>query len=189
MSGLSDKYNKILTDIEEHISKEEEKRYVIRKVEEISSIYMELIDRITKLDDERIEKLEERQEKMINTISKLQETVNLIKSDIYEDDSYDFEIVCPYCNHEFVADIESELKEEVECPECHNIIELDWDDEKEEGCDSCHAGHCSTCGINSDKDDSTEVDYGDIDGENEDIDEEDIDEDVEDNIDDNDDDM
>lgn len=150
MSGLSDKYNQILVDIENHISNEDEKKYVISKVEQLASLYMELIDRVTKLDDERIEKIEEKQEKMIGAMSKLQESINLIKSDIYEDDNYDFEIVCPYCDHEFVADIESELKEEVQCPECHNIIELDWDDEQEGGCSSCHGGHCTSCGSTHD---------------------------------------
>ena len=38
--------------------------------------------------------------------------------------------------------IEDELKEEIRCPECHNIIELDWDeDDEEEGCSGC----CSSC--------------------------------------------
>ena len=53
----------------------------------------------------------------------------------------DFEIVCPYCNHEFVSDIGSDIKE-VECPECHNTIELDWNQEGEDEC----GGHCGTCG-------------------------------------------
>ena len=122
MSNLSEKYSQIISDIEKRLTKPEDKTYVIKKIEELSSIYMELIDRVTRIDDERIEKLEEKQEKIVGTLSKIQETVNLIKKDIYEDDGYDFEIVCPYCNHEFVADVESELKEEIECPECHNVI-------------------------------------------------------------------
>ena len=80
---------------------------------------------------------------ILNKISKMSETLNLIKKDIYEDEDYDFEIVCPYCNHEFVASVEDELKEEIECPECHNIIELDWDDDEE---DDCCSGHCHSCG-------------------------------------------
>ena len=147
MSNLSEKYSQIISDIEKRLTKPEDKTYVIKKIEELSSIYMELIDRVTRIDDERIEKLEEKQEKIVGTLSKIQETVNLIKKDIYEDDGYDFEIVCPYCNHEFVADVESELKEEIECPECHNVIELDWDDE--EGCDSCNSHHCGSCGFSN----------------------------------------
>ena len=40
--------------------------------------------------------------------------------------------------------IEVELKSKkskVRCPECNNMIELDWDDEEEHGC----SGHCSSC--------------------------------------------
>ena len=49
-----------------------------------------------------------------------------ISNDIYEDED-DFEIVCPYCNFEFIADID-ESKTEIICPECENVIELDWGD-------------------------------------------------------------
>lgn len=146
MSNFSEKYEKILRDIETNISNQKEKEYVLKKIHEVSSIYMDLIDRVTKLDDTRIDILEERQEKIIGSVSKLKETVDLIKNDIYEEDGYDFEIVCPYCNHEFVADVEAELKEEIECPECHNIIELDWNEEDDdmdeincEGCSGCNS--------------------------------------------------
>ena len=124
MSKLSEEYLKIIKDIEEHISDKEERNYVISKMSDISSLYMDIIDRITDVNSKRMENLEKH------------------KKDIYEDDDYDFEIVCPYCNHEFVADVEDELKEEITCPECHNIIELDWDgDDEEDGCSGC----CSTC--------------------------------------------
>ena len=54
-------------------------------------------------------------------------------------DGFDFEIVCPYCNHEFVADIDFENKRDIECPECHNMIELDFN--ADEGC----SGDCLGC--------------------------------------------
>ena len=144
MSSLSEKYAKILSDIDSHISKQEERQYVSKKIQELSSIYMELIDRVTKSSDsDKIEQLESKQEKMNLILSKVQDSVNLIKKDIYEEDSYDFEIVCPYCNHEFVADVESELREEIECPECHNMIQLDWDEDE---CNTC-SGDCTSCGM------------------------------------------
>lgn len=50
-----------------------------------------------------------------------------------------------HCNNEFVADINSEENTEIECPECHNIIELDWNEEECggccSGCDGCEEGH------------------------------------------------
>ena len=141
MSKLSEEYLKILKDIEEKISDKDERNYVIGKMSELSSLYMEIIDRITDVNSKRMENLEKHQEETDTKLSKVKNTVDLIKKDIYEDDDYDFKIVCPYCNHEFVADVEDELKEEIECPECHNIIELDWDEDNEDGCSGC----CSSC--------------------------------------------
>lgn len=141
MSKFSEKYVKILNEIDEHISDEEEKKYVLKKVSELSCFYMDIIDRITGLNSKRMDDLEKYQDELEERLDKVSNTVNLIKKDIYEDEDYDFEIVCPYCNHEFVADVEEELKEEIECPECHNIIELDWDGD-DDGC----SGYCSSCG-------------------------------------------
>ena len=58
---------------------------------------------------------------------------------MYED-GFDFEIICPYCNAEFIADVES--KSNIKCPECQNTIELDWNGGEE--INPC-SGHCSSC--------------------------------------------
>ena len=110
---------------------------------------MDVIEKSINANLDRIEEIEEQ-------LDKVQETVSLIKKDIYEDEDYDFEIVCPYCNHEFVADIEDELKEEIECPECHNKIELDWDGEDDDCCSGgcCGCGHHDECGCDEDEEDS-----------------------------------
>ena len=127
MAEFSEKYSKIIKYIEKSISDEKEREIVLKKVSELSFMYMDVIDRISNVNSERIDDIEKHQDKLDKKIGKVKDTVDLIKKDIYEDEDYDFEIVCPYCNHEFVADIEDELKEEIECPECHNKIELDWD--------------------------------------------------------------
>lgn len=167
MSKLSEEYLKIIKDIEKHISNEEEKKYVLNKVSELSSLYIDLIDRVTDISCTRLDEIEAYQDKLEAKVTKVKQTLDLIKKDIYEDEDYDFEIVCPYCNHEFVADVEEELKEEIECPECHNIIELDWDG-KDDGCDGC----CSSCGHHEGiKDDDDIEDENDIlDDENQDED-------------------
>lgn len=153
MAEFSEKYSKIIKDIEKSISDEKEREIVLKKVSELSFMYMDVIDRISNVNSERMDDIEKHQDKLDEKIGKVKDTVDLIKKDIYEDEDYDFEIVCPYCNHEFVADVEDELKEEIECPECHNIIELDWD---EEGCGGC----CSSCGI-CDEEDEEENDEDD----------------------------
>lgn len=141
MAKLSEEYSKIIKNIEENISDENEKKYVLSKVSELASLYMDIIDRVTSVNSDRMDELEKYQDQLEQKLDKVKETVDLIKKDIYEDEEYDFEIVCPYCNHEFVANVEDELKEEIECPECHNVIELDWDGE-----DDCCSGGCASCG-------------------------------------------
>ena len=156
MAEFSEKYSKIIKDIEKSISDEKEREIVLKKVSELSFMYMDVIDRISNVNSERMDDIEKHQDKLDEKIGKVKDTVDLIKKDIYEDEDYDIEIVCPYCNHEFVADIEDELKEEIECPECHNKIELDWDGEDDDCCSGgcCGCGHHDECGCDEDEEDS-----------------------------------
>ena len=100
-----------------------------------------------------VKELKENQKIMTNKIEKMQQVIDHIESDIYSDEGFDFEIVCPYCENEFVIDA-NEDKIEVECPECKNVIELDWTgdlyDDEDDGC-SGHCCGCSGCGDSSDE--------------------------------------
>ena len=101
---------------------------------------------------EEIENLEKKQQQIEEKMSKMQNVIDNIEKDIYAEDGFDFEIVCPYCNYEFIIDVD-ENKTEVQCPECNNTIELDWtgDLDDESGClGDCHG--CHGCG-NEDEDD------------------------------------
>ena len=73
------------------------------------------------------------------------EVLDNIEKDIYADGEFDFEIVCPYCDYEFFIDVD-ENRTEVTCPECQNVIELDWsgDTDEEENNHNCN-GSCSGC--------------------------------------------
>ena len=89
--------------------------------------------------ENRIKELEEKQARIEEKLQRVEAVLNVIEKDIYEEEGYDFEIVCPYCNHEFITEFD-ETKTEIKCPECKNMIELDWNDEEEcEGdCCGCH---------------------------------------------------
>lgn len=139
MADLKNRYQQILSEIQEHIQDEEQKKFVISKFQELSIVFMDIIDRLTYITDVRVKEVETKQKEIESKIGEVQSAVNGIESDIYEDgESYEFEITCPYCNYEFIADINSDISTEVECPECHNVIELDWNE------DDC--GHeCSGC--------------------------------------------
>ena len=93
-------------------------------------------------------------------MAKMQQVIDHIESDIYLDefcdceDDCDFEIVCPYCEYEFLINPE-EHKYEVECPECKNVIELDWSGDFDEE-DRC-SGHCHGCSGCEDSDEDEDM--------------------------------
>ena len=144
MSVLSENYKRIISEIEAKITNEEELEFVKEKVSELSMLFMDIIDNLTEKADEKIKQIEEKQKQIEEKMDQVENVVNEIESDIYveEDGNFEFEIICPYCNHEFVAEING--KTEIACPECNNMIELDWNEE-EEGC-SGHCGSCNGCG-------------------------------------------
>lgn len=71
MSKLSEEYLKIIKDIEEHISDKEERKYVIKKMSELSSLYIDIIDRVTDVNSKRMENLEKHQEEIDSKLSKV----------------------------------------------------------------------------------------------------------------------
>ena len=169
MSVLSDNYKRIMSEIENKISNPEECEFVKEKVNELTMLFMDVIDKLTDVADAKIKEIEDKQTEIENKMNRVQSAVDEIENDIYsEEEGFDFEIVCPYCNHEFVAEINSgeEMKKEVECPDCHNIIELDWnDDEDEDGCQ----GHCDGCHGCSEEDSENEDDVEDSDNNEDDM--------------------
>lgn len=145
MSDIKGKYKQIMDDLEGNIKDPKELNFVKDKFSELSMLFIDMLDRITRLTDNKIQEIEEKQQEISNRINSVQSIVDEIESDIYEDDeNYEFEIVCPYCNYEFTTDIEDESKEEIQCPECHNTIELDWNLEEEIGGCSGGCSHCSS---------------------------------------------
>ena len=74
---------------------------------------------------DEIAELKNNQKIMQEQIAQMQQIIDNMKKDLYiEDEGFDFEIVCPYCANEFIIDLNQE-EGEIECPECHNKIELD----------------------------------------------------------------
>lgn len=140
MSVFKDDYNRIVSEIEQNITDQEQLKFIKEKISELSMIFLDAIDNLSNVADEKIRQIEEKQKIIEEKMSQVESAVNDIESDIYiDEENYDFEIVCPYCDYEFVAEIDG--KNEISCPNCNNIIELDWNDEEDEGC----TGHCSGC--------------------------------------------
>ncbi len=157
MGILKNEYKSFLDDIEKNIKNKEDLEYVKGRFASFLDIVLDQMDYIMEYKKEEIAKLEDTQNKLTSQIGQMQQVIDNIEKDIYTEDGFDFEIVCPYCNYEFIIDVD-ENRTEIECPECQNIIELDWsgdiDGESEEnnGCSGeCHG--CHGCEEDKDEDD------------------------------------
>ncbi len=132
-------FESFLQDIESNIKNSEDLEYINRRFSIlINNIQLNMqsqnIDintsNIENKEENKIEKIIKSQEEILSRMEIMEKSINQIQVDIYEKDEFDLEIKCPYCENNFIADIENE-KQELECPRCKNIIELDWTEEVE----------------------------------------------------------
>ena len=153
MALLKEEYKKFLDDIEKNIKNPEDLEYVKTRFTEFLDSVLEQMDYIMTYKEDKVMKLEENQKALEERLNRVQNIVDNIEKDIYSEEGFDFEIVCPYCNYEFVIDVD-ENRTEIECPECQNTIELDWsgNPDEEDGC----SGHCSHCHGCEDEEDNDE---------------------------------
>ena len=140
MSQLQDNFNAIIAKIEEKITDVDELNFIKERIAEISMLYIDELNKIMDLSERRVNKVFENQKILEKKLEDIEKNMSNIKEELFVEDEYDFEIICPYCNYEFISDIDSK-KKEVKCPECGNIIELDWNEEEHD----C-SGHCGSCG-------------------------------------------
>lgn len=169
MSNLNDEYQKIMRDIEKNITNPEQLQYVKDKIAKLTMLFMNTVDKVVEYSDEKLSNMEEKQEDLEERLSKIQKSLDNIEKDIYEDENeFEFEVVCPYCNHQFVTDIDLEENSELQCPECKNMIELDWNEEDDE----C-TGHCHSC-LGCEEHEDDEFDEEDLEEDEEDSDDDDM---------------
>ena len=147
MGTLKNEYKSFLDDIEKNIKNKEDLEYVRGRFASFLDVVLDQMDYIMEYKKEEMDKLEATQNKLSAKISQMQQVIDNIEKDIYTEDGFDFEIVCPYCDYEFIIDVD-ENKTEITCPKCKNIIELDWSGDTEgedgKGCSgSCHG--CQGC--------------------------------------------
>ena len=148
MAKLKEEYEQFLKDIESNIKNPEDLQYIKKRFEEFVTLVLNDFDSSMAQKEQRLENIEKNHEELLQKMTRLEQIIQNIEKDIYSDEGFDFEIVCPYCNYEFIIDVD-ENKTEVQCPECKNVIELDWtgDVEKDSenlGC-SGSCSHCSGC--------------------------------------------
>ena len=128
---------------EKNIKNLDDLNYIKERFAKFMDVVIEKMDQVLDFKNQELDHLLEMQKGLENRMDKMQRIIDNIEKDIYSDEGFDFEIICPYCNYEFIADVD-ENKTEIECPECKNMIELDWSGDPEDDMDSC-SGNCSGC--------------------------------------------
>lgn len=143
MSDIKKEYKKIIKELEDNIQDKKQFEYVKSQVDKITNLFIEEMDSLQNTTEDKIEKIMNKMVALEDKLSNVEKGLNNIEKDIYMEDDCDFQIVCPYCNYEFIIDCDN-IKDEVQCPECNNTIELDWDGEYDSEESSC-THNCSCC--------------------------------------------
>lgn len=157
MGKIKNEYKSFLDDIEKNIKNKEDLNYVKGRFSSFVDVVVDEVDSILNYRKEEMDLLQERQKEIEEKMSKMQGILDNIEKDIYAEDGFDFEIICPYCDNEFVIDVDDD-KTEIICPECENVIELDWtgniDDDQDNKQDGSCNGSCHGChGCEDEEDD------------------------------------
>ena len=145
MSKFKNEFKSFMEDMEKNIKNKVDLEYVKGRTSEFLNVILDQMEGIVNYEEEKISLLEEEQKQINEKMQKMQQVLDNIEQDIYSDEGFDFEIVCPYCDYEFVIDVDDN-KTEIKCPKCDNIIELNWSGNLEDDIDQggCQ-GHCLGC--------------------------------------------
>ncbi len=122
---LRNEMSQFLKDMEKNIKDPKELNYMLKRTEKLFDVIFKELHKIADYKEDKFNEIEERQKEHETQLDLMSEKISQLFQDIYDEEIDEFEIVCPYCNFKFVADID-ETKTEIVCPECNNTIELDW---------------------------------------------------------------
>ena len=148
LEDLKKEMNSFFKDLDENIKDKEELLYVKQRTADLVDFIAGEIEKIMDYKEDRLNALIKKQEQTDHLIQVLNDKMDNVYQDIYDEaPESDFLVNCPYCGYEFDADIDEDI-DEIRCPECGNLIELDWngnpdnDPNDNNGC----SGGCSHCG-------------------------------------------
>lgn len=150
--SLVNVFNTITKDLDKNIKDEKLLLYVKTKMMELLTSCIDTMDNVIELGNKQAS-IDMMLTKIMHKIERMEEDIYIDMDDDEDDcdcdcgscdkmhdNDYEFEIVCPYCGEEFIVDEEAQESDEIECPNCQNVIELDWDDSSCNGsCEGCHS--------------------------------------------------
>ena len=140
MTELQKKFKKILADLEKNLKNKEDLEYVKTEIFKIYTMFLDEFDKLEQTTSEKLDNITAKYSALEEKMAQIDESITKIEKDIYIGEEYDLEIVCPYCHYEFMIDESQGKRESILCPECNNVIDLDWNEEEDCGHD-CHECH------------------------------------------------
>ena len=129
MSRLDETYRKIIETLEKNIKDEAELNNAKEQLDSIVKDVIENYDTIFSKYDEKINYLEKLQNDSGKRIDDLEKRIKYFEK-LIEMEDYDIFVTCPYCGLEFQTEYDEDI-EEIPCPECGRLIDIDWSEDDE----------------------------------------------------------
>ena len=124
IKDLKNEMMNFIKSLETTIKDENELQCVKEKTAHLFEVFADELEKVFNYKEDEIKQIEQRQQQADDRLEEMDVIIKTITKDLY-DEYEDFEIVCPYCNYEFDSEVDETISEII-CPECENIIELDW---------------------------------------------------------------
>ena len=120
---LNKKFKEVIKNLEQNLTNKDDLTYSKSQITELTMVFLDELDRIEASYQRKINQCESRMDNLENAINRIENDFDSI-DEVYEDTDLEH-INCPYCNTNFFIEFD-DTKKEIKCPDCKNIIELDW---------------------------------------------------------------
>ena len=131
MANLKKRFKEIVDDIEKNIKNKDDLEYIKSQIYNISILFLDELDKLAEFNFNKLSVMLDREKELYKKVTKMEKIITNMEKEVFSSSECDFEIVCPYCNAEFVEDLQDNTDREIKCPECGNTIELDWNEDTE----------------------------------------------------------
>ncbi len=119
---LNKKFKEVIKNLEGNLESKKDLIYAKSQITELTMEYLNELEKLESVYKQKIAIFE-------NRLDGLEIAMQKIDNEIFQDsdeEETDLEpIKCPYCNTHFFIEFDN-TKKEIKCPDCKNIIELDW---------------------------------------------------------------
>ena len=114
MEELQEKVKTILSELEKNLKDREDIEYAKNKIFELYTAFADEIEKVEESCVKKMDVISAKYSLLDTRMSELENVLHKIENDIYiNEEDYDLDIVCPYCNAEFTIDSIDEEKESV----------------------------------------------------------------------------